>query len=81
MTRRRSNASPAYPPADRTRGALLWHARPVGYMAWSGVEQHSNATQIARAIGLLYALTGSYDAPGRQCRICRRFHQADVAGR
>lgn len=43
---------------------LLWAARPVAYMAWSGLEQQSNATQIARAIGLLYALTGNFDAPG-----------------
>ena len=31
---------------------LLWDARPVAYMAWSGLEQQSNATQVARAIGL-----------------------------
>ncbi|MDQ4076077.1 MAG: molybdopterin-dependent oxidoreductase, partial [Chloroflexota bacterium] len=43
---------------------LLWEARPVAYYAWSGVEMQSNATQIARAIGQLYALTGSLDAPG-----------------
>ena len=43
---------------------LLWRSRPVAYMAWSGLEQQSNATQIARAIGLLYALTGNYDAKG-----------------
>lgn len=42
----------------------LWHSRPVGYMAWSGLEQQSNATQMARAIGLLYALTGNYDQKG-----------------
>jgi anaerobic selenocysteine-containing dehydrogenase len=42
----------------------LWEARPVAYYAWSGVEQQTNATQIARAIGQLYALTGSFDAPG-----------------
>ena len=42
----------------------LWDARPVAYYAWSGVEQQSNATQIARAIGQLYALTGSFDAQG-----------------
>lgn len=42
----------------------LWHARPVAFYAWSGVEQHSNATQTARAIGQLYALTGCLDAPG-----------------
>jgi anaerobic selenocysteine-containing dehydrogenase len=43
---------------------LLWEARPVAYNAWSGLEMQSNATQIARAIGLLYALTGSFDAKG-----------------
>jgi len=43
---------------------MLWDARPVAYMAWSGVEQQSNATQIARAIGLVYALTGNFDAKG-----------------
>ena len=53
-------------PAEQvTRTAeTLWDARPVGYMAWSGLEQQSNATQIARAIGLLYALTGNFDAIG-----------------
>jgi anaerobic selenocysteine-containing dehydrogenase len=43
---------------------LIWHSRPVAYYAWSGHEQHSNTTQTARAISLLYALTGSFDAPG-----------------
>lgn len=43
---------------------LLWEARPVAYYAWSGVEQQSNATQIARAIAQLYALTGSFDDRG-----------------
>jgi len=43
---------------------MLWASRPVAYYAWSGVEQHTNATQIARAIGQLYALTGCLDAPG-----------------
>jgi anaerobic selenocysteine-containing dehydrogenase len=43
---------------------MLWEARPVAYYAWSGVEMQSNATQIARAIAQLYALTGSLDAPG-----------------
>src|SRR5206468_9042768 len=43
---------------------LLWEARPVAYYAWSGVEMQSNSTQIARAIGQLYALTGSFDSPG-----------------
>ena len=43
---------------------MLWEARPVAYYAWSGVEQQTNATQIARAIAQLYALTGSLDAQG-----------------
>jgi anaerobic selenocysteine-containing dehydrogenase len=42
----------------------LWEARPVAFYTWSGLEQHSNATQTVRAIHLLYALTGSFDAPG-----------------
>jgi anaerobic selenocysteine-containing dehydrogenase len=43
---------------------LLWESRPVAYYAWSGVEQQSSATQIARALSLLYTLTGSFDARG-----------------
>jgi anaerobic selenocysteine-containing dehydrogenase len=43
---------------------LIWHARPVSYYAWSGHEQHANVTQTARAMSLLYALTGSFDAKG-----------------
>jgi len=43
---------------------LIWQARPVSYYAWSGHEQHANTTQTARAMSLLYALTGSFDAPG-----------------
>jgi anaerobic selenocysteine-containing dehydrogenase len=43
---------------------LLWEARPVAYFAWSGVEQHTNVTQFARALSLLYTLTGGVDAPG-----------------
>lgn len=42
----------------------IWHARPVSYYAWSGHEQHANTTQTARAMAMLYALTGSFDAPG-----------------
>src|SRR5215510_7958051 len=43
---------------------LIWHARPVSYYAWSGHEQHANTTENARAIALLYALTGCFDALG-----------------
>ena len=43
---------------------LIWHARPVSYYAWSGHEHHANATETARAMAMLYALTGSFDAAG-----------------
>jgi anaerobic selenocysteine-containing dehydrogenase len=42
----------------------MWHARPVSYYAWSGHEHHANATETARAMAMLYALTGSFDAAG-----------------
>ncbi|WP_147157108.1 molybdopterin-containing oxidoreductase family protein [Reyranella soli] len=53
-------------PPDQLEAAarLIWHARPVSYYAWSGHEQHANTTQTARAMSLLYALTGSFDGPG-----------------
>lgn len=43
---------------------LIWHARPASYYAYSGHEHHANVTQTARAMSLLYALTGSFDQPG-----------------
>jgi anaerobic selenocysteine-containing dehydrogenase len=73
----------AYPPArvEQITGVpaaqvvetarLLWERRPVAYFHWTGLEQHSNATQTVRAISLLYALTGSFDAPGGNVRPSR----------
>ena len=53
------------PPADLEAAAdMLWNARPVSYYAWSGHEQQSNTTQTARAISLLYAMTGCFDVKG-----------------
>jgi anaerobic selenocysteine-containing dehydrogenase len=51
---------------DQVRQAayLLFASRPVSYYVWTGIDQHTNATQTCRAITLLYALTGSFDAPG-----------------
>jgi anaerobic selenocysteine-containing dehydrogenase/ferredoxin-NADP reductase len=43
---------------------LLYEARPVCYYGWSGIGQHTNATQMDRAIATLMSLTGSFDAPG-----------------
>ncbi|WP_270889469.1 molybdopterin-containing oxidoreductase family protein [Pedococcus sp. 5OH_020] len=42
----------------------LWASRPLAFYTWSGLEQHSNTTQMIRAVNVLYALTGSLDAPG-----------------
>ncbi|AYF77760.1 molybdopterin dinucleotide-binding protein [Nocardia yunnanensis] len=40
------------------------HAESVSYYGWTGIGQHANATQTDRAIATLFALTGSFDAPG-----------------
>lgn len=53
------------PPDQLEQAArMIWHARPVSYYAWSGHEQHANSTETARAMAMLYALTGSFDAAG-----------------
>ncbi|MHB9118194.1 MAG: molybdopterin-containing oxidoreductase family protein [Burkholderiales bacterium] len=53
-------------PAEQIRAvAELFHRHgPVSYYAWSGVGQNTNASQTSRAMNVLYALTGSLDAPG-----------------
>ena len=58
---------------------LLWKSRPVAYYAWSGHEQHATVTQTARAMSLLYALTGSFDRPGGNVLFPR--HPRDVGRR
>jgi anaerobic selenocysteine-containing dehydrogenase len=53
------------PPGQLEQAArTIWHARPVSYYAWSGHEHHANTTETARAMAMLYALTGSFDAAG-----------------
>ena len=53
-------------PVEQLRAAarLIAEAGAVSCYSWSGVGQHTNASQTSRAIALLYALTGSFDAPG-----------------
>lgn len=53
-------------PAEQLEAAarLLYEARPVSYFAWAGVEQHTNTTQFARSLALLYSLTGSFGSRG-----------------
>ncbi|CAM3426848.1 Molybdopterin oxidoreductase [Bordetella sputigena] len=48
----------------RTAARLIAEAPSVAYHAWTGIGQQGNATQTERAVAVLYALTGSFDAPG-----------------
>ncbi|MGO2009351.1 molybdopterin-dependent oxidoreductase [Vreelandella alkaliphila] len=43
---------------------LLSSSKRVAYHSWTGIGQHSNATQTERAVAILYALTGSFDVFG-----------------
>ena len=43
---------------------LVHESGPVSYFTWTGTAQQSQATQTGRAIALLYAMTGHFDAPG-----------------
>lgn len=47
---------------------LIAAAGSVAYHAWTGLGQHTNATQTERAVASLYALTGSFDIPGGNVR-------------
>jgi len=53
-------------PADQVRetARLMGNAGPVSIYAWAGLQQHSNSSQTNRAVAILYALTGSFDAKG-----------------
>ncbi|MBZ0093638.1 MAG: molybdopterin-dependent oxidoreductase [Sulfuricellaceae bacterium] len=48
----------------RAVAEMLHTHGPVSYYAWAGVGQSTNASQTSRAMNILYALTGSLDAPG-----------------
>ncbi|MBV2142125.1 molybdopterin-dependent oxidoreductase [Falsochrobactrum sp. TDYN1] len=43
---------------------LMSAGRRIAYHAWTGIGQHTNATQTERAVASLYALSGSYDVVG-----------------
>jgi len=48
----------------RAAAALLADGRPVSLYYWNGLAQHTNTTQTARAVAILYALLGDFDQPG-----------------
>ncbi len=61
----RAEAITGVPAADIVATArTIWESRPLAFYTWSGLEQHSGATQTARAINVMYALTGCLDVPG-----------------
>jgi anaerobic selenocysteine-containing dehydrogenase/ferredoxin-NADP reductase len=68
-------------PAQQLQAAadLIAQAGSVAYHAWTGIGQHTNATQTERAVAVLYALTGSFDAPGGN-RLYARQPVADING-
>ncbi|RAW91888.1 molybdopterin-dependent oxidoreductase [Photorhabdus laumondii] len=43
---------------------LITSSKRIAYHSWTGVAQHTNATQTERAIAVLYALTGCFDTQG-----------------
>lgn len=53
-------------PSDKIRQAAKMFAtiKPASYYTWNGIEQQANTSQTNRAICLLYALTGNFDAVG-----------------
>jgi len=53
-------------PKEQVKQIADWfrQAKAVCYYAWTGIGQHSNAAQTDRAIAILHALTGDFDAPG-----------------
>ncbi|MEH3148631.1 MAG: molybdopterin-dependent oxidoreductase [Methylobacterium frigidaeris] len=52
-------------PDDLARFYALFENSPrLAYHSWTGVGQHTNATQTERAISALYALTGANDRAG-----------------
>jgi len=48
----------------RAAAELFGSQRRVAYHAWTGIGQHTNATQSERAVATLYALCGSFDRIG-----------------
>ena len=48
----------------RETARLIGASERVSFYAWAGLEMLANASQTNRAIALLYALTGSFDAEG-----------------
>jgi anaerobic selenocysteine-containing dehydrogenase len=66
--------------AIRETAKLMHQSRPVSWYTWTGTCQHADATQVSRAIGILYALTGCWDDTGGNMLFAKP-PLGDVAGR
>ncbi len=53
-------------PAEKIEqaAAMIGSIKPLCYYTFTGLEQHTNVSQTNRALCILYALTGNYDAAG-----------------
>jgi len=68
------------PEQVRRAAELMSRNGPVCLYGWSGIGQHTNATQTDRAIATLYALTGWFDAPGGNVGLAKH-PTPDISGR
>ena len=55
---------------------LIQSTKKIAYHSWSGVAQHTNASQTERSIAILYALTGCFDQIG--CNRIYNRHPANI---
>ncbi len=53
-------------PAEDVEQAAIWMStlKPSSFHTFTGVEQNTNTAQTARAIHVMYTLTGNFDLPG-----------------
>jgi anaerobic selenocysteine-containing dehydrogenase len=63
-TERAANVTGVPASLIRETAAMLAAHRPVSHHSYNGIIQHTNATQGARAIEILFTLLGDCDAPG-----------------
>ena len=62
----------------RAVAELFGSCHRVAYHAWTGIGQHTNATQAERAVATLYALCGSFDRVGaNRVRVGPRVNQVN----
>ncbi|MBI5120016.1 MAG: molybdopterin-dependent oxidoreductase [Rhodospirillales bacterium] len=64
----------------RDTARLIHESRPVSWYTWTGTCQHADATQVSRALAILFALTGCWDDRGGNVLFAKP-PVRDVAGR